>query len=699
VGALAAATVLVGFFFAGQEPRKAMGRLSWLVLLAVIFGVTVVGYYARRRIQSVNFRVFTWIATWEMIRAQPLLGAGIGTFKWAYPAHRRPEIIQIEAKSNTETDHAEDEYLEVWQDEGLLGFGIFLWLILTVSVLGVRALSTLTRQSAQGPPGERAYALLGYLGAYWGGLIHWFVDVSIRFVSSGIYSLLLPGAVAGLVLHGDMPARQDPPLAMDRRLRLGLAVFYTATLFSLRRFYEHHDVLVFAAPTLLIGLLLWLAGELIETRLAAGPGSFWRPIFYVTALELAALEGLKVVVLHFDALGEFLAPGGADSLVRALFVAQVLAAFLLWLSGRRRARSSAAPMAIEPAPASASRRPGALQLSAVVFLAGLWAWGFVVFRDVFMADVNHNVAIFFSKQGVWAKDPRFDAAVERFPPEMREEYRKIGGAIEHYEEVVRLNPHFPMARYFIGNVYNDWGSNFHAEALDARGRGEVARARELKERAEAMWEKSLAAYDAVKAFAPNYVQTHHQVGLVYLKMGEMERSWGHEAKGNEYWDKALENFRLYRQLDPVFPPNYYRTAHVHFVRGDYDKAEDAYLGALKYNLGRFADRNAETYAHLGRLAYTRLVNRHPNASRLPGDTDDFKAAADYYESSVREAELAGSSADRWKLEALKALAVLHTRAGHREKALSFWQKFGALRPDDPDVRSVFGGPPPPSRKP
>jgi tetratricopeptide (TPR) repeat protein len=369
------------------------------------------------------------------------------------------------------------------------------------------------------------------------------------------------------------------------------------------------------------------------------------------------------------------------------------------LSGRRRARSSAAPMAIEPAPASASRRPGALQLSAVVFLAGLWAWGFVVFRDVFMADVNHNVAIFFSKQGVWAKDPRFDAAVERFPPEMREEYRKIGGAIEHYEEVVRLNPHFPMARYFIGNVYNDWGSNFHAEALDARGRGEVARARELKERAEAMWEKSLAAYDAVKAFAPNYVQTHHQVGLVYLKMGEMERSWGHEAKGNEYWDKALENFRLYRQLDPVFPPNYYRTAHVHFVRGDYDKAEDAYLGALKYNLGRFADRNAETYAHLGRLAYTRLVNRHPNASRLPGDTDDFKAAADYYESSVREAELAGSSADRWKLEALKALAVLHTRAGHREKALSFWQKFGALRPDDPDVRSVFGGPPPPSRKP
>ncbi|MGQ0644392.1 MAG: hypothetical protein ACT4O3_02755, partial [Elusimicrobiota bacterium] len=131
----------------------------------------------------------------------------------------------------------------------------------------------------------------------------------------------------------------------------------------------------------------------------------------------------------------------------------------------------------------------------------------------------------------------------------------------------------------------------------------------------------------------------------------------------------------------------------------HDSADDAHPRALPDTRGRLADRNSETSANLGRRAYPRLVNRHPNASRLPGDADDFKAAVDYYESSVREAELAGSSADRWKLEALKALAVLHTRAGHREKALSFWQKFGALRPDDPDVRSVFGGPPPPSRKP
>ena len=38
--------------------------------------------------------------------------SGVGAFPPLYPAFRRPAIFHIEGKHNTETDHAEDEYLE-----------------------------------------------------------------------------------------------------------------------------------------------------------------------------------------------------------------------------------------------------------------------------------------------------------------------------------------------------------------------------------------------------------------------------------------------------------------------------------------------------------------------------------------------------------------------------------------------------------
>jgi tetratricopeptide (TPR) repeat protein len=619
VAALTMSTILVAVFFTGHNARQLVRRLSVVVLVTVVLGASVVLYYARRRITSVNFRVFTWIATWEMIRTQPFFGSGVGTFKWAYPAYRRPEIIQIEGKSNTETDHAEDEYLEVWMDEGAVGFGIFLWLILTVSVLGVRALSQLTRQLAQGPPGlrhgERAFALLAFLGAWWGALVHWFVDVSVRFVSSGIYSGLLPGVVASLVRHPQMPVRQDAASSVDFWLRLGLAIFWTAVLMVLE---------ISPFPALMCGVGVWLIGEIIEIRLAP------------EVADAPAAGSLTAADLERDM-----------DRIRAWS----------WL--------------------------------AVVALLAAWVYGFTVFRNFFLADVHHNIAIFFSKQGVWAKSPEFDATVANFPPDMRGQYDEVGGAIENYEYVVRHNPFFPMARYFIGNVHNDWGSTIYGQSQDARQRGDNAATEALRKRAEEMWFKSLATYDRVKKFAPNYVQTHHQVGLVYLKLGEMEKSQGNEKKAQEYWDLAMKNFLLYRNLDPVFPPNYYRMAYIHFTRGEVDKAEKVYLDALTHNK-QFPDRNAETYANLGRLFYIQLVNKHPRAPALPPGALEFKKAVGYYEAGVKEAERNPDYAKRWLVDCLKGMAVLYSRAGLQEKAVPLWHRLRALAPDDPDVRTVFG---------
>ena len=168
-------------------------------LLTVLVGAAVFNKLAHSAFTSVNFRLFTWEATWEMIMTQPILGTGLGSFWVVYPAFRRPPIFHIEGKHNTETDHSENEYLEVLFDEGILGFGIFIWLILSTCVVAYRALGQMTgslKKGQRAPP--QAYDLLGYLIAMQGMLAHNFFDVSMRFVSSGVYLGLLSGLVVNL---------------------------------------------------------------------------------------------------------------------------------------------------------------------------------------------------------------------------------------------------------------------------------------------------------------------------------------------------------------------------------------------------------------------------------------------------------------------------------------------------------------------
>jgi len=226
---------------ATKKQKKAFlaGFLS-VVLLGTLFGVV---FLLRQRIDSVRFRVFTWLSTLEMIRDYPeegtgleatakrelihkFLGTGIGTFKIVYPAFRRPEIFHIEGKHNTETDHPENEFIEVWYDEGIVGLGIFLWLLMVFFYTGTKRLKQVTSHSAQGPPSpkisrlnphskkgskfrigylpdkftRRQYLLLGLLSGLFGLLVHNSMCVNMRFVSSGFVFWLFLGLLGGQIL-------------------------------------------------------------------------------------------------------------------------------------------------------------------------------------------------------------------------------------------------------------------------------------------------------------------------------------------------------------------------------------------------------------------------------------------------------------------------------------------------------------------
>ncbi len=487
------------YFKTAVEPyRKAV---LTIVTLGVLGFGGVVAKDLQTRMVSVNFRLFTLEATWEMIRTQPLLGTGVGSFPPVYPAFRRPPIFHIEGKHNTETDHSENEYIEQLMDNGILGFGIFIWLIISTLSVGFRSLEQLTGSLAQkdGSPHPRAYDLLGYMVAFMGMLSHNFFDVSMRFVSSGVYLGLLSGMIVNLArgkalfeLHGANPATL--PGAGNGNSKAGA------------------DAAANAGPggwAVLSEFLIWPA------RLAAWGG-----------LGYAAFKFCKEFSEVQGPLGRMVLGGEILQWWIAWSVFGGCVASLTWVFLRL---------------TYLSEKP------LVPILILLMLKPMDIFWGYFKADVHHNIAIYFSKERNWEL------------------------ALRHYRIVARLNPNFVMAHYFRGNVFNDRFNMTKIYNPDWGDENNVPRDD---------YERALGAYDEVRALAPNYVQTHHQVGALHQKRGDWAQQNGRPDEAQKYYERAIVRYKMYEAIDPVFQPNFFRLGQVYMIQKRYAEAAAVYEAAI-----------------------------------------------------------------------------------------------------------------------
>jgi O-antigen ligase/tetratricopeptide (TPR) repeat protein len=474
----------------------------------------LVGYTAHdleTRIVSINFRLFTWEATWEMIRTQPWIGSGVGAFPPLYPAFRRPPIFHIEGKHNTETDHAEDEYLEEFLDHGIIGFGIFLWLVFSTLFIGFRSLGQLTNSLSlkDGRPPPRAWDLAGLLVSLCGMLAHNFFDVSLRFVSSGVYLGLLSGMIVNVArgrglfeLHARDPRQDDGEgsawrtvsdlLIWPMRLAAAAGIFYFA-------FLHDHKAAPMSAFGGMYGQFSSLMGPL--DRAMAAPGGellqWW--------LSWGVFAGCTL--------------GLGYAMVRLCFMSET---------------------PVVPALVLAMLQPLSL------------LWGF------FRADVHHNIAIYFSKDHEWAP------------------------AISNYLMVNKLNPDFVMSKYFLGNVFND---RFNMTKVAMSDWGDPAAPCPVTPDSPSGtcvqpmddYERALYWYNEVRRLSPNYVQMHHQVGNLHMRRAQWAIDNHHpQEEVDHYLDLAMNRFRLYEEVDPVYAPNYYRIAQIYMMRRQFPEAIRTY---------------------------------------------------------------------------------------------------------------------------
>ncbi|MDR0291463.1 MAG: O-antigen ligase family protein [Elusimicrobium sp.] len=200
--AFAAAGIFFIFLYSSfsSAVKKYSKFINAAVITAAAAAVLLTAVFSFKRMQSVDFRLVTWRGAWNMAMSAPLTGNGAGSFAALYPQFKRPEIFYIENLHNVETQHAENEYLEILSDNGIIGLSIFLWLVIYLFI---------TARSKMKAGGDN-YILLGFTSAASAVLAHNFFDISMRLVSGGFIFALLTGLV--LVQCYDGPAPQNREL-------------------------------------------------------------------------------------------------------------------------------------------------------------------------------------------------------------------------------------------------------------------------------------------------------------------------------------------------------------------------------------------------------------------------------------------------------------------------------------------------------
>lgn len=163
------AIISAGIFWIGADPvinRVTQGQSS---------GATSVkeSFYTSRG--------WVWRDTFSMIRANPLLGVGLGAYETAFSIYSKSD-------GSLRVPQAHNDYLQVVADSGVIGGLIALWFI----VLVFRAVSRGVRS------GDRLYAglALGSGAGIFGLLVHSLFDFNLQLPSNALLFLLLAAVAA-----------------------------------------------------------------------------------------------------------------------------------------------------------------------------------------------------------------------------------------------------------------------------------------------------------------------------------------------------------------------------------------------------------------------------------------------------------------------------------------------------------------------
>lgn len=131
LGLLAAGFALVALFYVVDHPYNPHGSRVWgpesANPEAASGGIFSQAFSSQRWKDGGSTRLAIWLTTVEMVRRDPILGAGAGTFTWVYPATRADAVAgnpDMARYSGAWTNAAHNDALETWAELGIVGLGL-----------------------------------------------------------------------------------------------------------------------------------------------------------------------------------------------------------------------------------------------------------------------------------------------------------------------------------------------------------------------------------------------------------------------------------------------------------------------------------------------------------------------------------------------------------------------------------------------
>ncbi len=142
ISSLLLSFTLLSLLFRSPSKEQKFSRTSILILgLAILWAASIgLDFVISRFLSSsedFKGRWVFWANTFQIFKDFPIFGSGLGTFTWVFPLYRSSHLVGI-------ATHAENDFLQLASEVGLVGIGLILILILFFfykAVSGIRLLS------------------------------------------------------------------------------------------------------------------------------------------------------------------------------------------------------------------------------------------------------------------------------------------------------------------------------------------------------------------------------------------------------------------------------------------------------------------------------------------------------------------------------------------------------------------------------
>lgn len=147
---------------------------------------------ALERQESNRYRLLTWQSTLKMIKDYPLLGVGIGNFRFNFPRYKSNELWEMQDPwGKIRQIRTHNDYLNILAETGIFGFLSFALLVIFVLVNAIKSLS-------RNPESTSALIQIGGITSIIATLTQSFFDFNLYNPHSAFFFWVALGMVARL---------------------------------------------------------------------------------------------------------------------------------------------------------------------------------------------------------------------------------------------------------------------------------------------------------------------------------------------------------------------------------------------------------------------------------------------------------------------------------------------------------------------